>query len=305
MFERIRSLLIAVGVAGVLAACSAATVSTPSVPQSPAQGSAQSLRHGLEQLTHAGATTRRLDGLSGCTQISAINPASGYGYYTAKSFDPSDHFTVDGTGCDVALYVGPHSGKHLAHATFNGTPNQIEILVEHASLDIDHATMTPAATVPTGIFYTGASGSIDHATISNMNFEGVVLAGSKVTIDHTTIDNSMPAAGGDGVDMYASEVSISHTSANSVPNPNFAPGPNEPADWSYNSGFLFVGVTKVDVDGDSATNMGVGFNSFCSKPIKNVKDFKGQTVHGNIIDFNADNSKATCDFTSFYTVGPF
>lgn len=302
MFDRIRLIVLTFGLTGALAACSSSGTSVPQPQQQPA---ASALRHGLEHLTHATASTRRTMSL-GCTLISSVNPNSGYGYLTAKSFDPSDNFTVDGTGCDVALYVGPKAGKKLDHATFNGAPNSTEILIEHTSLDIDHTTITPSTPIGTGIFYTGASGSMDHTTISNTYNEGVVIAGSKVTMDHTTVDNSMPGAGGDGVDMYASDVSIAHTAVNSVPNPDFAPGSPEPADWIYNSGFLFVGATKVDLDaGNSASNFGVGYNSFCSPAIKNVGDFKGQAVQGDTIDYNVDNSKSTCAFTSFYTNGPF
>jgi len=247
----------------------------------------------------------------GCTLISAVNPGSSYGYLTAKSFTPSDHFTVDGTGCNVALYVGPAAaGKNLDHATFSGAPTAgdegggIEILVEHSSISIDHTTMTPTTAVATGIFFTGASGSVDHTTISNMNFEGIIIAGSTVSLDHTTIDNSMPSAGGDGVDMYAATTSIAHTSVKSFP--NYVSNPPEPADWGYNTGFLFVGAKNLNLSHDSAHDLGVGFSSFCSQPvITSVAQFHGQDVGGNTIDFNVDNSPSTCAFTSFYTSGPF
>lgn len=79
----------------------------------------------------------------------------------------------------------------------------------------------------------------------------------------------------------------------------------QPADWIYNSGFLFVGVKRVDLDDDSASSFGVGFNSFCSPAIKDVRQFRDQRVHGDTIDFNVDNSKTTCEFTDVYTDGPF
>ncbi len=235
----------------------------------------------------------------GCTPISSVNPSTIFVNFTAASFTPGNHVTIDGTGCNVALYLGPGTkGGHLDHADFPGTPCDYMILTENTTVMIDHTTIAPPGLgcfgngygIPTGIGYTNSTVIQDHTTISNISGQAILVGGGNVTIDHTTVNNSAPIAGGDGIDNWdTSKLTVGHMAVTG-------------AGYYYSTGFYFANSGMVRLMGDAATNWENGYWSDCTSSILNTNFFKGESVSNDVVNFTIDNSMSTCTFVKSLSI---
>jgi hypothetical protein len=275
---------------------SACATSSDTAPGAPAS---QSLSRQRAQHIHGRLTQRLHAPPPGCTLISSVNPNTIFVGWTAASFAPGDNVTIDGTGCDVALYVGPGAkGAHLDHASFPGTPCDYMILVENTTFSMDHTTIAPPGLgcfgngygIPTGIGYANSNVTQDHTTISNVSGQAILVAGGSVSIDHTTVDNSQSTGGGDGCDCWdTTSLSVQHMAVTG-------------AGYYYSTGLYFANAGKVSLGGDAATNWQWGFWSDCTASIPNTNFFNGQSVSNNVVNFTVDNSSGTCQNVKSYTI---
>ncbi|HEX3465025.1 MAG TPA: hypothetical protein VHS78_13340 [Candidatus Elarobacter sp.] len=295
---RLTSTIIVSAACAALAACAGAgPQTTPPAGTANAAGAP----HGAsayrgERTTSASARTTMSTNAVTCTPV--VTAAHGPLTAAVVATSTIDHATVDATGCDIGIYVGPSSNGQKVDHTAVHDATQYGFYVDQAqNLTIDHTQVYKIGVhdgsgnfAPNGvqwgvgIYFSGASGSIDHTDIYQYQKNGTAF---NCLWDATT-----------GACAKPSSVSVQHSTATGL----------GPVNYIAQNGFQYWDSTAPTFQQNTSSNnsydnpqdpvynhQATGYLFLCTN-VSSAQQLQKQhnTATNDDIPFYVDNNPADC-----------